>query len=106
MEQKPDNDDAMDGDIELHVPNGVAENVGAGAAQTNGHAGGSGDVAQSANAVSSETGECETSNDIDSDADLRKRHSILEILQVKVSRGATETEEKWRPFQDIRCVAF
>ena len=106
MEQKPNNDDSMDGDIELHVPNGVGKNVGGGRVQTNGHAGSNGDVAQSANAVSSETGECETSNDVDSDADLRKRHSILEILQVKVSRGATETEEKWRPFQDIRCVAF
>ena len=103
MEQKPDNDDAMDGDIELHVPNGVGENVGAGVAQTNGHAGSNGDVAK---AVSSGTGECETSNDVDSDADLRKRHSILEILQVKVSRGATETEEKWRPFKDIRCVVY
>ena len=29
MEQKPNNDDSMDGDIELHVPNGVGKTLAA-----------------------------------------------------------------------------
>ena len=101
MEQKTKDDDTMDGEIELRVPNGVSENVGGDV--VNGHTGKIGATEGSMKGVSSETGECESSSDVESDADLRKRHSVLEILQAQISRGGIETEEKWKPFKDIRC---
>ena len=104
MEQKTNDDDAMDGEIELRAPNGVPETVNGDV--VNGHAGKSGATEGSTKGVSSETRESESSrsSDVEPDTDLRKRHSVLEILQAGISRGGENTEEKWKPFKDIRCV--